>query len=417
MKLSEHDRSVLRGLAARRVESANSPVNIERRNAWHALDEGGPGMRPMVLAEASGCGAAIPELANPTLECTEPDARGLEQWMRWEQWRFDSLQDDHVVEPFFNTAWKIRISDFGINVPVQRGEYDGHMGSAHWDPPIKDLDRDLHLLKPRTFTVDREGTLQKKAELEALFGDILPVRIRGAQWWTAGLTNQTVSLHGLDSFMLSMYDNPDGVHRLMKFLCDDFLALTEGLEREGLLTLNNENDYIGSGSEGYTRALPHPGKPAGPASRREDLWVLLESQPTVGVGPLQYEEFVFPYHLRIAEVFGRTYYGCCEGLQNLMPILRRLPNLKRVSVSPWADQAKMAAECGRELVFSRKPIPTLISTERFDEAAIRKDLRDTMAVARSCRLEIIMKDVHTLGGDGTRLSKWVRIAREETGTL
>ena len=58
--------------------------------------------------------------------------------------------------------------------------------------------------------------------------------------------------------MLSMYDNPDGLHRLMRFLCDDHLAFARWLEREGLLSLNNANDYIGSGSMGYSNALPQP---------------------------------------------------------------------------------------------------------------------------------------------------------------
>ena len=93
-------------------------------------------------------------------------------------------------------------------------------------------------------------------------------------------------------------------------------------------------------------------------------------------------------------------------------VLKRLPNLARVSVSPWADEAFTARELGRDMVYSRKPNPTLISTERFDEDAIRADLRHTLEVARDCRVEIIMKDVHTLCNEPARLPRWVEIARE-----
>ena len=75
--------------------------------------------------------------------------------------------------------------------------------------------------------------------------------------------------------------------------------------------MNNENDYIGSGSMGYSRALPGPDRPGAPAVQTRDLWVLLESQETVGVGPDLFEEFIFPYQLSIAKRFGRIYYGCC----------------------------------------------------------------------------------------------------------
>ena len=53
---------------------------------------------------------------------------------------------------------------------------------------------------------------------------------------------------------------------------------------EGLLTLNNEGDYIGLGSRGYTSGLPGDGYTAGSPARLRDLWVLSESQETVGVG-------------------------------------------------------------------------------------------------------------------------------------
>ena len=84
-----------------------------------------------------------------------------------------------------------------------------------------------------------------------------------------------------------------------------------------------------------------------------------------------------------------------------------------MSVSPWADERFMADALDRAVVFSRKPNPTLISTARFDEAAIRADLRQTLEAARDCRLEIIMKDVHTLNNEPERLPRWVQIAREE----
>ena len=40
----------------------------------------------------------------------------------------------------------------------------------------------------------------------------------------------------------------------------------------------------------------------------------------------------------------------------------------------------MAEAVGRNVVFSRTPSPTLISTERFDEEAIRADIRQTLDI-------------------------------------
>ena len=98
-------------------------------------------------------------------------------------------------------------------------------------------------------------------------------------------------------------------------------------------------------------------------------------------------------------------------------MVRKLPNLRRVSIAPLCDQEIMAEAMGSNYTFSRKPNPTLISTDRFDEELIRKDLRTTLHTTKrhNCPVELIMKDVHTLDNEPHRLARWVQLAREEIG--
>ena len=95
-------------------------------------------------------------------------------------------------------------------------------------------------------------------------------------------------------------------------------------------------------------------------------------------------------------------------------IIKRLPNLRRLSVSPWCSQERMADELGKDYIFCRKPAPAMISTAVWDEDMIRDDLRTTLriATAAGCPLEFAMKDVHTFAGQPWRLGRWVQIARE-----
>lgn len=409
--VSSHDKVILRDLAARKAEYAASPENLERQEMWYRLDAGEAGGRPMVLIESSQLWRE--GFSDSILQCRDEWARGIEGGLRDELYRFETTKDDNVLEPFINMNWTVDRGNYGVESIQHTADNDGNLGARRWDPPIHDLDKDFDKLRPRIFSVNRQETLDAKRKMADIFGDILPVRMRGKYWWTMGMTIVAIDLIGLENLMLFMYDNPAGLHRLMAFLRDDHLAFAEWLEREGLLGLNNENDYIGSGSQGYTRDLPLPDwKPDAPA-RLKDLWVLLESQETVGVGPELFEEFVFPYQVAIAERFGKVYYGCCEPVHSRWNVLKKMPHLARVSVSPWADQAYMAEALGRQYVFSRKPNPASISTERFDETAIRADLRQTLKAAKTCRLEIIMKDVHTIQNHPQRLARWVAIAREE----
>jgi hypothetical protein len=225
-----------------------------------------------------------------------------------------------------------------------------------------------------------------------------------------GMTWRVIDLIGLDKLMLDMYDEPDALHRLMAYMRDDHLRLIDFCEREGLLTLNNEGDYIGSGSRGFTHTLPqHDGVDV----RAKDMWVLLESQETVGVSPRMFNEFVLPYQKTLAERFGLVYYGCCEPVDARWQYLKTIPNLRSVSVSPWANVDVMAEALQRNYVFSRKPSPALLSTDHFDEDAVRDDIRQTLTAARDCNVELVMKDLHVTQRQPWRMARWVQICREE----
>jgi hypothetical protein len=414
VKITAHDRAILRELGQRLMEHAHDPIMEERRRLWrkHASLQG---ERPMILAETSGVVDEVMPLS--ALRCQEPWARQLERGLRLQLFQVEEVRDDWVLEPWLNVRWKVDLGNYGVTVEHNRADNEGKLGSYKVDPPIKDLQRDWEKLHPRVPTVDREGTLAWKATLEELFAGILPVRIRGSYWWTMGMTIVAIDLIGLDNLMLWMYDDPDGLHRLMAFLRDDHLHITQWCEREGLLTLNNENDYVGSGGIGYTTELPQPDWREGQPVRLKDLWGLSESQETVGVSPEMFAEFIMPYQKPVIEQFGLSYYGCCEPVHSRWHVIAQLSNLRSVSISPWCDQAFMAEALGRRYIFCRKPNPAIISRQVWDEEEIRQDLRYTLTVAKHCEVEFAMKDVHTLMDQPQRLGRWVEIAREEIARL
>jgi hypothetical protein len=415
--IPDSDLKVLRDLAKRLREIAGLPENLERKKLWYKHDQG-DGERPMVLIEILGVDDHEFDDEYNRVECTEEWARGVERELRRTVYQFERIGDDKVIEPFFNCPWLVEKGDYGVRTDYVHGENpEGTRGSYRWEAPIKDLDADFGRLHHRTPSVDREARLAWKAHIEEVIGDILSVRIRDSHWWTMGLTWEAIKLIGLEALMLSMYDNPEGLHRLMAFLRDDHIALAQWCESEGLIALNNGNDYIGSGSTGYTHALPQSDWNEGDPVRLKDTWVLAESQETVGVSPQAFEEFVFPYQESIVDLFGRCYYGCCEPLHTRWEVVKRFPNLKRVSISPWCDQEVMAEALGKDYAFCRKPNPALISTDNFDEEAIREDLRGTLRAARNCNVEIVMKDVHTVRSHPERFGRWVELAREVIGEI
>jgi hypothetical protein len=147
------------------------------------------------------------------------------------------------------------------------------------------------------------------------------------------------------------------------------------------------------------------------------MWGFAESQETVGVSPGMFAEFVFPYQLAILERFGLNCYGCCEPVDSRWHILKEIPRLRRVSVSPWANLPAMAEMLGDAYICSIKPNPADLAMDTFDEDRIRANLREALSITRHCHTEIIMKDNHTIRNDPQRVIRWARIAKEEAHRL
>ena len=91
-----------------------------------------------------------------------------------------------------------------------------------------------------------------------------------------------------------------------------------------------------------------------------------------------------------------------------------LPNVRKVSMSPWVNKERGASEIGREFVYSCKPNPAFLATDQFNSDRVRADLTETRAVCEEngCPLELILKDITTVRYEPERLFEWARIAMQ-----
>ncbi|MHC4983066.1 MAG: hypothetical protein ACYTF6_07860, partial [Planctomycetota bacterium] len=184
------------------------------------------------------------------------------------------------------------------------------------------------------------------------------------------------------------------------------------LEKLNLLSRNDDNTRIGSGAYGYTDELP--GEPYDPEYvRTKNMWGCATAQIFSEVSPEMHWEFAVRHEMRWLERWRLTYYGCCEPLDRKMDILRRIPNLRKVSMSRWVDPERAAAQLEDKYVFSFKPSPAILAEDRWRPDQARKELRDVLEKTRGCRIEIIMKDVSTVRYEPQRLWEWSKIAMEE----
>ena len=108
------------------------------------------------------------------------------------------------------------------------------------------------------------------------------------------------------------------------------------------------------------------------------------------------------------------YYGCCEPLHNKIDIVRKIRNVRKISISPWAKKEIAAEKIHGDYVFSAKPNPSHVAMGSFDADLIRKDLQETVDICRrhNTPSELILKDISTVCNDPSRLTQWEAIAME-----
>jgi len=390
---------------ARTVKALSERDDIaEKREAIRAACDLKP-VRPIVKVNPEG---AWREINTPDrYACVSELGKEWETQLITMIYWGESIRDDTLIPGRFAVPWVFHRGDWGID--FERTASEDQQGAYHIESacssPAEALDR-LHFREPR---IDREETERRYNLAAGIFDGILPVEKVGNFWWTTGLTHTAINILGMEGFMMAMYDAPEDLKALMRFLSEEMRHFMTFFEREGVLSWNNRGNDVGSGGCGLTSDLSDPGYPVPISS----MWGLSESQETVGISPEMFGEFVLPYQKPLMERFGKVYYGCCEAIDSRLSLLLDIPNLHALSVSPWSDMEAVARAVGDTKMFMRKPNPSLVCASRFEEQRIREDLRETGRIFSGKSLQVVLKDTHTIANEPDRFRRWVEIAREE----
>jgi len=127
-----------------------------------------------------------------------------------------------------------------------------------------------------------------------------------------------------------------------------------------------------------------------------------------------HDEFALHYEMKWLRRFGMTYYGCCEPLHRKVDILKKVPNLRKISMSPWVNFEEAVENVGNRYVFSLKPNPAFLAEDTWNPEKVRDDLRCKLAKAGNCVVEVVLKDISTVRHEPQRLWEWAKVADEVT---
>ncbi len=405
--MEQKERKVLRELARQYREIAEEVVNEERRRRMADTNDLVTGLRPTVLIdevpwhEFSSC----PELR---MVCEEPFLREMETFFRRRLFQWKYFQGDMVAEPFYPVDKRFSCTGLGIEVEehiIRTDERNNIVSHAYVD--ILSREEDLEKIKPPVVSYEKEQTEKNLALAQEILGELLPARLVGTSIYCS-FWDEIARFRGVEDVLYDMVDRPEFVHATVKKFADWNRSYLEQLEELNLLEAYPSLIHC---TPAYTHELPgegHQGK-----TRLKDVWFRGMAQMLSTVSPQMFEEFELAYMRPLMERCGLVYYGCCEPLDNRISLLAKVPNMRKLGVSPWSNVEACAQQIGSRFVAARKPNPAYVAVN-LDEETVAKEIEETVRACRKyhCPYEFVLKDISTVSGKLENLVRWNRVVQE-----
>jgi hypothetical protein len=410
MGISSAGRDEVRELAKRYAEIAALSRQQETIDGWRRLN-GLQSTRPMVRIDQLpwhelDWGEEKMVSRDDELLARTPGYWSLEVRLRRTLYAWEHFKADMVILPEIGIAKTVRNGSVGPAAEVE------HIGlSQHFEEQLATIE-EVEALETPTIEVDPELDQRRLEEASELFDGILPVRLTG-QGRHSGLWDLISTKISPARMLYDLIDRPDYV----KVLINKFVEMEHGVldqyEAHGLLEAAPADIHC---TGGFCDDLPSAGYD-GKKATAKDTWTFSMAQMFSEVSPAMHDEFDIAPMKPLLERYGLVYYGCCEPLHNKIDLVRKINNVRKISVSPWSNKEIAAAQIHGDYVFSAKPNPAHVAMGGFDADLIRKDLTETVDICQrhNTPCELILKDVSTLCGDPSRLVEWEKIAMEVVG--
>ncbi len=404
------DKRILRKLAATYAEFAFSDKNNERMNLHTQLNDLQP-LRPILLIDEFPWHELNFD-GSLTLECTNPQNHEIETLLRRKimQWKYFSA--DMVLEreiPIMPIT--TGLMDIGVLVKDEHAVTDennevvGHYYHNQFQS-IEDLEK-LHNSK----IVYHESETKEKCDYYSeIFDGIIPVKMTGYQtgYMIGNITWDIISMYmGVNDLLFNLLDNPKFMHAFVRKLTDIFMDRINQLEQLNLLDGNALYCHCASAlSNDLKKKEIIDGK-----ITRKNVWGRGLAQILTSVSPDMHDEFDIDYMIQALGGFGLNYYGCCEALDKKIDIVKKIPNLRKISISPWADMHLSAQQIRNDYVMSAKPNPAILGGTTLDVDMAKKEINNIVKAAQknNCPLELLMKDISTVGYNIDNLIKWTEL--------
>lgn len=407
MNVEKSDLLTLRELARRYAEVATLEVQTERISRYEATNSLET-VRPVLLIDEVPWG----EIDDISLVNTcSPDLAWIETGLRRTLYQWKHFQVDLVVSPVFRVGKRIKYTK-GIGLDVKERQIKGESGtyvSSHSYEDQLATEEDLEKLHEPEFEYDRESSEEALAVAEEVFDGLMDVELTGVEYLSGEIWDDIARYRGPENLLLDLAIRPEFMHRIAESFMKIIESKFKRFEKLGLLGHSPLRLHCTAGA---TRELPADDFD-GSHVRRKDVWGRCSAQIFGSVSPEMHDEFDLAYNQRLFSDCGLLYYGCCEPLDRKIDILRkRFANLRKISITPWANIQRAADNIAGDFVLAAKPNPAFVATCHFNPAPVEREIAAycEACIKNNTPLEFVLKDVSTIANKAENLTRWAETA-------
>jgi hypothetical protein len=395
------DKSLLRELAKQVRDLAALDINkkrIARIREMHSLK---PGRPPVWIDEIPWHEMDIE--GRLTLRCESKEAQDMERYFRRILYRWKYIQVDMVVEDTFYVAKAFTDSGNGIKIKEETLATNeaNNIVSHHYEDQL-DTEEKVEALKIPVIRARPDIDEKNLETARDILDGILPVKLRGHEIYHHPW-DEIAMLRGIENCLMDMADRPEFAHKtIAKFTEIGIAGLTQ-MEAQGLLDFHIPSLHC---TPPYCDELPAKDFD-GKNVRLKDIWFRGMGQLFSSASPEMQVEFDLQYMRPVMDMCGLSYYGCCEPLDRFIPYLKKVPNMRKIGITPWANVRSSAEQIGGDYVFARKPNPANVA-RNFCAEVVEKETVETIeaCMENKCPYEFVLKDISTVGGRPGNLIDW-----------
>lgn len=395
--MTNQDKNVVRELAKKYMALLCTENYEKMLQRFRDTNDLKPVRPPVILAEIPWYQMNMDN--ELTCVCEDDRVREVELYFRKAIFYMTHVKADHLYEPCFDVKCVVESTGMGLEPvasDIKRTDATNRIVSREYEDILED-ESALEQLHDPVFTRRADKDAENMAFYTELLGDAIPVRLSGFRFLYFAPWDKITRFRGVEPILFDMYDRPEYLHEIIKKFVSAAHAELDFVEKNLDVTPSHNLHCTPSLVSGLAE------------SGLKSTWCRSMAQSFGIVSPAMFEEFEVDYLLSVADRFTYTYYGCCEPLDDKISVLKKIPNLRKIGCSPWANVEKCAEQIRGDYVLARKPNPAHVAIET-DPDVIRREIEDTVkaCIKHGCPYDYVLKDISTVSHRPQNLIVWAQ---------